>query len=118
MTQSKISEDCKTKPNIEDGTVAPDQSPISSGASYEVTCNDGFVISGPSTVTCTAGKFSQLPTCEPGYYYSYLSFILPHVSIGLYNVNTPGTNSLFGVHFADRNGIARNRDHQVQQSIK
>ena len=55
-----------------------------------MTCNDGFVISGPSTVTCTAGKLSQLPTCQPGYFYNYLSFIFPPLQLD-YNANTLGT---------------------------
>ena len=61
----KISAPCD-KPNIDDGTLSPSSATVSSGASYEVTCNDGFVISGPSTVTCTTGNLSELPTCEPG----------------------------------------------------
>ncbi|XP_063675870.1 complement factor H-like [Bolinopsis microptera] len=55
------------KPSINDGKVEPDSETINSGATYEVTCNAGFVISdsGISTVTCTNGVLSTVPTCQP-----------------------------------------------------
>ncbi|XP_063693299.1 sushi, von Willebrand factor type A, EGF and pentraxin domain-containing protein 1-like isoform X2 [Bolinopsis microptera] len=56
--------DCST-PIIEKGTVTPD-SKISSGASYNVACDSGFVISGSTTVNCMNGKLSVSPTCVPG----------------------------------------------------
>ncbi|XP_063693301.1 sushi, von Willebrand factor type A, EGF and pentraxin domain-containing protein 1-like isoform X3 [Bolinopsis microptera] len=55
--------DCST-PIIEKGTVTPD-SKISSGASYNVACDSGFVISGSTTVTCMNGELSASPTCVP-----------------------------------------------------
>ena len=61
---TKISAPC-TKPDIKDGTVTPDTATISSGSSYEVTCNEaeGYVISGTSKISCSNGVLSELPTC-------------------------------------------------------
>ncbi|XP_063691239.1 uncharacterized protein LOC134823633 [Bolinopsis microptera] len=55
--------DCST-PIIEKGTVTPD-SEIYSGATFNVLCDNGFVISGSSTITCTNGELSTTPTCVP-----------------------------------------------------
>merc|ERR1712176_276175 len=57
-----ISASC-SQPEVMDGTVSPD-SPIASGISYTVTCNDGFTISGPETITCSDGKLSEIPECK------------------------------------------------------
>ena len=54
------------KPDINDGKVEPDSATINSGTNYDVTCNDGFVISGITPVTCTNGVLSTVPTCQPG----------------------------------------------------
>lgn len=51
-------------PIIEKGTVIPD-SEIYSGATFSVSCDNGFVISGSSTITCTNGELSVSPTCVP-----------------------------------------------------
>ena len=60
-----ISAPCN-KPDIDDGNVEPDSATINSGINYEVTCNDGFIVSGISSVTCTDGVLSTVPTCQPG----------------------------------------------------
>ena len=52
------------KPSISDGSVSPTDATVNYEATYEVTCNDGFTISGSSTMTCGAdGNFDQNPTC-------------------------------------------------------
>ena len=54
-----------TKPSISDGSVRPSEATVNYGATYEVTCDDGFAISGSSTMTCgTYGGFDQTPTCQ------------------------------------------------------
>ena len=60
-----ISASCN-KPYINDGKVEPDRLAINSGTNYEIICNDGFVISGITPVTCTNGVLSTVPTCQPG----------------------------------------------------
>ena len=53
------------KPFISDGSVSPSEATVNNGATYEVTCDDGFVISGASTMICGAdGGFDQTPTCQ------------------------------------------------------
>ena len=56
------------KPEIENGEVSPTSETVKSGESYEVTCSSGHSLSEPtlSTLTCTNGELSTLPTCEPG----------------------------------------------------
>ena len=53
-------------PTVADGTVTP-IGPINSAASYTVTCDTGYKISGSASVACTeaGGKadLSELPTC-------------------------------------------------------
>ena len=50
---------------ISDGSVSPSEATVNNGATYEVTCDDGFVISGASTMICGAdGGFDQTPTCQ------------------------------------------------------
>ena len=41
---------------------------------YEITCNIGFTISGPSTMTCGADRtFDQTPACQgKGYSETYI----------------------------------------------
>ncbi|KAL5264684.1 hypothetical protein ACHWQZ_G005683 [Mnemiopsis leidyi] len=55
------------KPEIENGEVSPTSETVKSGESYEVTCSSGHSLSEPtlSTLTCTNGELSTLPTCEP-----------------------------------------------------
>ena len=55
--------DSCNKPEILHGSVNPDSASVSSGFQLTVTCTDGFTISGPSLVSCTDGKLSDLPTC-------------------------------------------------------
>ena len=53
------------KPSISDGSVSPPEETIDDEETYEVTCNTGFTISGPSTMACGAGgTFDQTPTCQ------------------------------------------------------
>ena len=53
------------KPSISDGSVSPSEATVNNGATYEVTCDDGFAISGASTMICGAdGGFDQTPTCQ------------------------------------------------------
>ena len=54
---------CNT-PVIENGSVNPKTATIESGAQYAVSCNDGLTISGDSSITCTDGTLSTLPTCS------------------------------------------------------
>jgi len=61
---TKCSAPCD-KPDIDNGNVEPDSATINSGINYDVTCNDGFVISGITPVTCTNGVLSTVPTCQP-----------------------------------------------------
>ena len=63
----KLSDPCE-KPEIENGEVSPTSETVKSGESYEVTCSSGHSLSEPtlSTLTCTNGELSTLPTCEPG----------------------------------------------------
>ena len=52
------------KPTISDGSVSPTDTTVNYEATYEVTCNTGFTISGSSTMTCGVdGNFDQNPTC-------------------------------------------------------
>ena len=52
------------QPSISDGSVSP-AGTVNYGATYEVTCNVGFTISGSSTMTCGAGGgYDQNPTCQ------------------------------------------------------
>ena len=43
--------------------MSPDSGTIKSGSNYEVTCKEGFTLSGSSTITCTNGQLSSPPTC-------------------------------------------------------
>ena len=53
------------KPSISAGSVNPSNETVDFEATYEVTCNIGFTISGPSTMICGAdGTFDQTPTCQ------------------------------------------------------
>ena len=53
------------KPSISEGSVSPSNETVDYGATYEVTCNSNFTISGPSTMICGAnGTFDQTPTCQ------------------------------------------------------
>ena len=52
------------KPTISDGSVSPVDTTVNYRATYEVTCDTGFTISGSSTMTCGSdGAFDQTPTC-------------------------------------------------------
>jgi len=58
-------ESCK-KPIIGNGMVSPDKMAIDSGATYSVTCDATFKISGSPIINCGQGnQLSELPTCEP-----------------------------------------------------
>ena len=53
------------KPSISDGSVSPSDDTVNYEATYEVTCDDDFAISGSSTMICGAdGGFDQTPTCQ------------------------------------------------------
>ena len=53
------------KPSISDGNVSPSEATVDYGATYEITCNTGYTISGSSTMICGAdGDFDQTPTCQ------------------------------------------------------
>ena len=53
------------KPTITSGTVQPSDTTVDYQATYKVTCNTGYTISGTSMMTCAAdGTFDQNPTCE------------------------------------------------------
>ena len=60
-----ISASC-SKPIIENGMVSPDRLAIESGATYSVTCDATFEISGSPTINCEGNQLSELPTCETG----------------------------------------------------
>ena len=50
---------------MSDGSVTPSDATVNYEATYEVTCNVGYIISGSSTMTCGAsGGFDQTPTCQ------------------------------------------------------
>ena len=68
---NKCSANTCAKPSISDGSVSPsDASTVDYEATYEVTCNTGFTISGSSTMECGAdGTFSQTPTCQGKVYF-------------------------------------------------
>jgi len=53
-----------SKPIIENGMVSPDRLAIESGATYSVTCDATFEISGSPTINCEGNQLSELPTCE------------------------------------------------------
>ena len=54
-----------TKPLVSDGSVSPSNETVDYEATYEVTCNTGFAISGISTMACGVnGTFDQTPTCQ------------------------------------------------------
>ena len=58
-----------TKPTISDGSVSPPDATVDYDATYEVTCDTGWTISGSSIMTCGAdGTFDQTPTCEGNIY--------------------------------------------------
>ena len=59
-----VSASC-SKPSVQDGTVSPDSGTINSGSNYDVTCKEGFTLSGSSTITCTNGQLTESPTCNP-----------------------------------------------------
>ena len=53
------------KPSISDGSVSPSDDTVNYEATYEVTCDTGYTISGSSTMTCEAdGSLDQTPTCQ------------------------------------------------------
>ena len=53
------------QPSISDGSVSPSDATVNYDATYQVTCNVGFTISGSSAMTCGAGGgFDQTPTCQ------------------------------------------------------
>jgi len=53
------------KPSISDGSVMPAAATVEYEASYEVTCDVGFTISGSTTMTCGAdGTFDKTPICQ------------------------------------------------------
>ena len=53
------------KPTITNGNVSPSDATVDYDATYDVTCDAGFTISGSITMTCGAdGTFDQTPTCE------------------------------------------------------
>ena len=53
------------QPQISDGSVSHSEATVDYEATYEVTCNTGFTISGSSTMLCGAdGTFDQTPTCQ------------------------------------------------------
>jgi len=62
-TVPKCGESC-SKPIIENGMVSPDRLAIESGATYSVTCDATFEISGSPTINCEGNQLSELPTCE------------------------------------------------------
>eukprot|EP00033_Pygsuia_biforma_P000455 GCRY01000541.1.p1 GENE.GCRY01000541.1~~GCRY01000541.1.p1 ORF type:complete len:2029 (-),score=233.72 GCRY01000541.1:154-6240(-) len=49
---------------IAQSVMNPDCTRLEEGASCEVSCAPGYQLSGASTVTCTAGSLSTLPTCS------------------------------------------------------
>ncbi|XP_063676930.1 ZP domain-containing protein-like [Bolinopsis microptera] len=51
-------------PVIEQGIISP-YSTIDSGSTYEIRCDSGFVITGPSSMVCTDGTLSESPSCPP-----------------------------------------------------
>ena len=54
-----------SKPSISHGSVSPSDATVDYEATYEVTCDVGFTISGSTTMTCGAdGNFDQDPTCQ------------------------------------------------------
>ena len=54
-----------SKPSISDGSVSPSNETVDYEATYEVTCNTDFIISGSSTMACGADRnFDQTPTCQ------------------------------------------------------
>ena len=45
--------------------MSPSDATVDYEGTYEVTCDDGFTISGSPTMTCGAdGNFYQTPTCQ------------------------------------------------------
>ena len=53
------------QPSISNGSVTPSDATVNYEATYQVTCNVGFIISGSSTMICGAnGSFDQTPTCQ------------------------------------------------------
>ena len=53
------------KPSILNGSVSPPNDTLNYGDTYEVICDPGYGIHGPSTVTCGLfGNLDQTPTCE------------------------------------------------------
>ena len=53
------------QPSISDGSVSPSEATVNYEATYQVTCNVGFTISGSSAMTCdVGGDFDQTPTCQ------------------------------------------------------
>ena len=45
--------------------MSPSEATVDYEAAYEVTCNTGYTISGPSTMICGSdGTFDQTPTCQ------------------------------------------------------
>ena len=53
------------QPSISEGSVNPSDTTVNYEATYQVTCNVGFTISGSRTMICGAGGgFDQTPTCQ------------------------------------------------------
>ena len=53
------------KPLISDSSVSPSNETVHYEATYEITCNTGFTMSGSSTMICGVnGTFDQTPTCQ------------------------------------------------------
>ena len=51
------------KPDIPNGSVEPTTAAIESGSEYTASCNEMFTISGETSISCTNGQLSTLPTC-------------------------------------------------------
>ena len=52
-------------PEIAHGQVSP-TGDITDGKPVTVTCDNGYVLEGSATITCTAGNFNGIPTCKKG----------------------------------------------------
>ena len=66
---TNISVNACAKPSISDGSVSPSDETVDYEDVYEITCNNGYTISGPSTMSCgAAGTFDQTPTCQGNMY--------------------------------------------------
>ncbi|XP_063681666.1 uncharacterized protein LOC134816655 [Bolinopsis microptera] len=52
------------KPGVPEGLLTPSLATVESGGGYTVSCNTGFLLSGPAGVTCIDGILSDLPSCN------------------------------------------------------